>query len=55
MIQLDVDTKTNYTVGPNEVHGTSDKESIYLGGMPGEWVKELEHSEESIKWTYPDY
>ncbi|KAL7985640.1 hypothetical protein Chor_004210 [Crotalus horridus] len=34
MIQLNVDTKGNYTVGPNEVHGTSDKESIYLGGMP---------------------
>ncbi|XP_026553187.1 laminin subunit alpha-5 isoform X1 [Pseudonaja textilis] len=34
MIQLDVDTKANYTVGPNEIRGTSDKESIYLGGLP---------------------
>ncbi|XP_013928101.1 PREDICTED: laminin subunit alpha-5-like [Thamnophis sirtalis] len=34
MIQLDVDTKANYTVGPNEVQDTSDKESIHLGGMP---------------------
>ncbi|KAM6455807.1 laminin subunit alpha-5 isoform 2-T2 [Liasis olivaceus] len=34
MIQLNVDTEGNYTVGPNDAHATSVKENIYLGGMP---------------------
>lgn len=36
VIQVDVDAEGNYTVGPNEAHTSAVKESVYLGGMPGE-------------------
>uniref|UniRef100_A0ACB8F7F5 Uncharacterized protein n=1 Tax=Sphaerodactylus townsendi TaxID=933632 RepID=A0ACB8F7F5_9SAUR len=34
VIQVDVDTEGNYTVGPNQVLPTTVKENFYLGGMP---------------------
>ncbi|XP_067324319.1 laminin subunit alpha-5 isoform X1 [Anolis sagrei] len=34
VIQLDVDTEGNYTVGPNQADTAAIKENIYLGGMP---------------------
>ncbi|KAL8179594.1 UNVERIFIED_CONTAM: hypothetical protein K2H54_069335 [Gekko kuhli] len=34
VIQVDVDTEGNYTVGPNQVLPTAVKEDFYLGGMP---------------------
>ncbi|XP_053250423.1 laminin subunit alpha-5 isoform X2 [Podarcis raffonei] len=34
VIQLDVDTEGNYTVGPNQAHAAAIKENVYLGGMP---------------------
>lgn len=36
VVQLDVDTEGNYTVGPNQAHAAAIKENFYLGGMPGE-------------------
>ncbi|XP_044311344.1 laminin subunit alpha-5 isoform X3 [Varanus komodoensis] len=34
VIQLDVDTEGNYTVGPDRAHVAAVKENFYLGGMP---------------------
>ncbi|XP_054836339.1 laminin subunit alpha-5 [Eublepharis macularius] len=34
VIQVDVDTEGNYTVGPNQVLPSTIKENFYLGGMP---------------------
>ncbi|XP_042317419.1 laminin subunit alpha-5-like [Sceloporus undulatus] len=34
VIQLDVDTEGNYTVGPNQADEAAIKENFYLGGMP---------------------
>ncbi|KAH0619227.1 hypothetical protein JD844_019053 [Phrynosoma platyrhinos] len=34
VIQLDVDTEGNYTVGPNQTDEAAVKENFYLGGMP---------------------
>ncbi|KAJ6665753.1 hypothetical protein lerEdw1_002123 [Lerista edwardsae] len=34
VIQLDVDTEGNYTVGPNQAHTAAIRESFHLGGMP---------------------
>ncbi|XP_053101455.1 laminin subunit alpha-5 isoform X2 [Hemicordylus capensis] len=34
VIQVDVDTEGNYTVGPNQIHPAAIRENVYLGGMP---------------------
>lgn len=42
MIRVDVDTAGNYTVGPSQTHSVDTKETLHLGGVPGEseehWV-----------------
>ncbi|CAM4653046.1 unnamed protein product [Caretta caretta] len=35
VIQLDVDTDRNYTVGPSQTRSADTKETLHLGGVPG--------------------
>lgn len=35
VIQLDVDTESNYTVGPLYVPPMNSKQILYMGGIPG--------------------
>lgn len=38
VVQLHVDTVDNYKIGPPLSTPNSTKSSLYLGGIPGEWL-----------------